>query len=126
MRWHHLLRGGRLGLLSLEEQRGSWANCVFSAILIDLIGPGLQSRHGRGHPAHPRISNSRLSGRGKARRGASKPHVQISSEDQLADVPGCRLFLVVSPIDAVVKPQTPDGPCHGAGAPVLRIGAGGI
>jgi hypothetical protein len=41
----------------------------------------------------------------KARRGAAKPHVQISSEDQLSDVPGNRLFLVVSAVDAVIKPN---------------------
>ncbi len=41
----------------------------------------------------------------KASRGAAKPFVQISSEDQLSDVDGCRLFLVVSAIDAVVKPN---------------------
>lgn len=41
----------------------------------------------------------------KARRGAAKPFVQISSEDQLSDVDGCRLFLVVAAVDAAIRPD---------------------
>jgi hypothetical protein len=41
----------------------------------------------------------------KARRGAAKPNIGISSEDQLSDVPGSRLFLCVSPVDAVIIPN---------------------
>ena len=41
----------------------------------------------------------------KAKRGAAKPYVQISSEDQLSDVDGCRLFLQVVAVDAAVKPN---------------------
>jgi hypothetical protein len=105
MRWHHLLRGGRLGLLSLEEQRGLMGELRFLGHLIDLIGPRAAIEAWKGPSGSSK--DFELGGclvEVKARRGASKPHVQISSEDQLADVPGCRLFLVVSPIDAVVKP----------------------
>jgi hypothetical protein len=106
MRWHHLLRGGRLGQLSLEEQRGLVGELSFLGHLIDLIGPRAAIEAWKG----PSGSSKDFELKGclvevKARRGASKPHVQISSEDQLADVPGCRLFLLVSPVDAVVKPH---------------------
>lgn len=106
MRWHHLLRGGRLGHLSLEEQRGLMGELRFLCHLIDLIGARAAIEAWKG----PSGSSKDFELEGclvevKARRGASKPHVRISSEDQLADVPGCRLFLLVSPVDAVVKPQ---------------------
>ena len=106
MRWHHLLRGGRPGQLSLEEQRGLMGELRFLGHLIDLIGPRAAIDAWKG----PSGSSKDFELEGclvevKARRGASKPHVQISSEDQLADVPDCRLFLLVSPVDAVVKPH---------------------
>jgi hypothetical protein len=106
MRWHHLLRGGKSGLLSLEEQRGLLGELQFLMHLIDLIGPRAAIEAWKG----PLGSSKDFELDGclvevKARRGAAKPFVQISSEDQLSDVDGCRLFLVVSAIDAVVKPN---------------------
>lgn len=106
LRWHHLLRGGKSGLLSLEEQRGLLGELQFLQHLIDLIGPRAAIEAWKG----PLGSSKDFELDGclvevKARRGAAKPFVQISSEDQLSDVDGCRLFLVVSAIDAVVKPS---------------------
>lgn len=106
MRWHHLMRGGRTGRLSLEEQRGLMGELRFLRHLIDLIGPRAAIEAWKGPSGSSK--DFELDGclvEVKARRGASKPHVQISSEDQLADVPGCRLFLLISPVDAVVKPH---------------------
>lgn len=106
LRWHHLLRGGKSGLLSLEEQRGLLGELQFLQHLIDLIGPRAAIEAWKG----PLGSSKDFELDGclvevKARRGAAKPFVQISSEDQLSDVDGCQLFLVVSAIDAVVKPN---------------------
>lgn len=106
LRWHHLLRGGKSDLLSLEEQRGLLGELQFLQHLIDLVGPRAAIEAWKG----PLGSSKDFELDGclvevKARRGAAKPFVQISSEDQLSDVDGCRLFLVVSAIDAVVKPN---------------------
>jgi hypothetical protein len=106
MRWHHLLRGGRPGQLSLEEQRGLLGELRFLAHLIDLVGPRAAIEAWKG----PLGSSKDFELDGclvevKARRGAAKPYVQISSEDQLADVNGCRIFLVVGSVDGVVKPN---------------------
>lgn len=106
LRWHHLLRGGKGDQLSLEEQRGLLGELQFLKHLIANIGPRAAIEAWKG----PLGSSKDFELDGclvevKARRGAAKPYVQISSEDQLADVHGCRLFLVVSPVDAVVKPS---------------------
>lgn len=106
MRWHHLLRGGRSDLLSIEEQRGLVGELQFLRRLIDLIGayPAIEAWKGPSGSAKDFELGGRLV-EVKARRGAAKPYVQISSEDQLADVDGCRLFLVVSSVDAAIKPN---------------------
>lgn len=106
LRWHHLLRGGKSGLLTLEEQRGLLGELQFLLHLIDIVGPRAAIEAWKG----PLGSSKDFELDGclvevKARRGAAKPFVQISSEDQLSDVDGCRLFLLVSAIDAVVKPN---------------------
>ena len=106
MHWHHLLRGGKSGLLSLEEQRGLLGELQFLLHLIDLIGPRAAIEAWKG--PFGASKDFELDGclvEVKARRGAAKPFVQISSEDQLSDIDDCRLFLVVSAIDAVVKPN---------------------
>lgn len=105
MRWHHLLRGGKSGLLSLEEQRGLLGELQFLRRLIDLIGPRAAIEAWKGPAGSSKdFELGTCLVEVKARRGAAKPFIQISSEDQLASVDGCRLFLVVSAIDAVVKP----------------------
>ena len=106
LRWHHLLRGGRSDLLSLEEQRGLVGELQFLHRLIDMIGPypAIEAWKGPSGSAKDFELDRHLV-EVKARRGAAKPYVQISSEDQLADVDGCRLFLVVSSVDAAIKPN---------------------
>ncbi|MFC0304013.1 PD-(D/E)XK motif protein [Rhizorhabdus histidinilytica] len=106
LRWHHLLRGGKTSLLSIEEQRGLLGELQFLSRLVELIGPRAAIEAWKG----PSGSSKDFELDGclieiKARRGAAKPYVQISSEDQLADVADCRLFLVVSAIDAAIKPN---------------------
>ena len=39
VRWHHLLRGGKLGSLTLEEQRGLLGELQFLEYLSEAIGP---------------------------------------------------------------------------------------
>lgn len=106
MRWHHLLRGGRTDLLNIEEQRGLLGELEFLSRLIKHIGPfaAIEAWHGPSGGSKDFELDGRLI-EVKARRGAAKPYVQISSEDQLADVDGCRLFLVVSAVDAAIKPN---------------------
>lgn len=106
LRWHHLLRGGKSGQLTLEEQRGLIGELQYLTHLIDLVGPRAAIEAWKGPSGASK--DFELDGclvEVKARRGAAKPFVQISSEDQLADVTGSQLFLVVSPVDAVVKPN---------------------
>lgn len=106
MRWHHLLRGGLNDLLSLEEQRGLVGELNFLARLADLVGayPAIEAWKGPVGAS----KDFELDGclvEVKARRGAAKPFVQISSEDQLSDVDGCRIFLAVTAVDAAIKPS---------------------
>lgn len=106
MRWHHLLRGGRNDLLSIEEQRGLVGELQFLRRLAELIGPYAAIDAWKGPSGSSK--DFELDGclvEVKARRGAAKPFVQISSEDQLADVDGSRLYLVVSAVDAAIKPN---------------------
>lgn len=106
MRWHHLLRGGRNDLLSLEEQRGLVGELQFLKRLMDLVGPYAAIEAWKGPSGSSK--DFELDGclvEVKARRGAAKPFVQISSEDQLADVDASRLFLVVSTVDTAIKPN---------------------
>jgi hypothetical protein len=106
LRWHHLLRGGGSDLLSLDEQRGLMGELHFLERLAGLIGPRAAIEAWRGPTGAPK--DFELDGvlvEVKARRGAAKPHVQISSEDQLSDVPEARLFLCVSAVDAAIKPD---------------------
>ena len=106
MRWHHLLRGGRSDLLDLEEQRGLVGELDFLRRLIGLVGPYAAIEAWRGPSGSAKdFELSRCLVEIKARRGAAKPYVQISSEEQLSDVDGSRLFLVVSAVDAAIKPN---------------------
>jgi hypothetical protein len=106
LRWHHLLRGGQSDMLSLEEQRGLVGELHFLARLVALIGPRAAIEAWRGpFGASKDFELDGLLVEVKARRGAAKPYVQISSEDQLADVADTSLFLCVSAVDAVIKPE---------------------
>ncbi|MCP3733112.1 PD-(D/E)XK motif protein [Sphingomonas sp. MG17] len=105
VRWHHLLRGGRNDLLSIEEQRGLLGELQFLQRLIDLIGPWAAVEAWKGPSGSAKdFELDKCLVEVKARRGAARPYVQISSEDQLSDIEGCNLFLVVSAIDAAIKP----------------------
>jgi hypothetical protein len=106
LRWHHLLRAGRSDMLSLEEQRGLIGELHFLERLVTLIGPRAAIEAWRGpFGASKDFELDGLLVEVKARRGGARPYVQISSEDQLADVAGTNLFLCVSSVDAVIKPD---------------------
>lgn len=106
LRWHHLLRGGSSDRLSVEEQRGLIGELQFLQLLCAQIGAEAAIEAWRG--PEDGAKDFELHGmcvEVKARRGAARPHVQISSEDQLADVAGAEVFLLVHDVDAAVKPE---------------------
>lgn len=106
LRWHHLLRGGSGRLLSLEEQRGLVGELDFLARLCELIGERAAIETWKGPEGSAKdFELDACLVEVKARRGAAKPFVQISSEDQLAEVPGTLLYLRVCDVDAAVKPS---------------------
>lgn len=105
-RWHHLLRGGRLGGLSVEEQRGLVGELAFLRELVSGFGPETAIEAWTG----PSGSSKDFELIGscievKARRVAAKPFVTVSSEDQMADVEGHRLFLRVTNVASAVLPE---------------------
>jgi len=100
-RWHHLLRGGADGRLSLDAQRGLVGELI---VLESLVLPHLSaaravaSWHGpQGAPKDFEIG--RVCIEAKARRGAARPCVTISSEHQLDTCGIDVLFLHVSELD---------------------------
>ena len=106
LRWHHLLRGGRPGGLSVEEQRGLVAELAFVRELVAGFGPETAIEAWTG----PTGSSKDFELIGscvevKAHRVAAKPFVLISSEDQLADVEGAKLFLRVVNVASAVLPD---------------------
>lgn len=106
-RWHHLLRGGKLGVLSEEEQKGLIGEIEVLKLLMGEIGPKAALEGWMGPSGAPK--DFELNGdciEVKARRGASQPFVSIASEHQLSDVPGRRLWLAVISVD---KAQPPHG-----------------
>lgn len=126
MRWHHLLRGGKNDLLSLEEQRGLVGELHFLGRLIGLLGPfaAIEAWKGPSGSSKDFELDSCLV-EVKARRGAAKPFVQISSEDQLSDVDGCRLFLAVTAVDAAIKPSGKTLTDHALGLELIFRETGG-
>lgn len=105
-RWHHLLRGGRSDGLSVEEQRGLVGELAFLRELATGLGPGAAIESWKG----PTGSAKDFEFIGvcveiKTLRSAAKPHVTISSEDQLADVEGSRVFLTVTNVSSAVSPE---------------------
>ena len=106
LRWHHLLRGGRSERLSLEEQRGLIGELKFLELLCEHSTPRAVIESWKGpQGAAKDFELHNLHTEVKARRGASRPYVNISSEDQLADLDGVDLFLRVQDVDAAVRPQ---------------------
>lgn len=106
MRWHHLLRGGRSDKLSPEEQRGLIGELHFLRVLMELLSPldAIQAWTGPAGSAKD-FEMGTVYVEVKARRGAAHPHVQISSEAQLSDVDGARLFLRILAVDTVPSPH---------------------
>ncbi|WP_417228695.1 PD-(D/E)XK motif protein [Amphritea sp.] len=105
-RWHYLLRGGSKKGLSVEEQRGLVGELAFLRELAVGLGADSAIEAWKG----PSKSSKDFEFIGccievKARRVAAKPYVSISSEEQLADVEGCRLFLKVFNISSAILPD---------------------
>ncbi|WP_290888222.1 PD-(D/E)XK motif protein [Arenimonas sp.] len=105
-RWHYLLRGGKLDLLSEEEQKGLIGEIEVLKILMAAIGPKAAIAAWTGPSGAPKDFEMTADClEVKARRGASQPFVKISNEHQLADVPDRRLWLAVLAVDKVQQPH---------------------
>lgn len=105
-RWHYLLRGGKLDVLSEEAQKGLVGEIEVLKLLIASIGakPALAAWTGpSGAPKDFELKTDCIEV--KARRGASQPFVKITNEHQLADVPDRRLWLAVLAVDKVQPPH---------------------
>lgn len=99
MRWHHLLRGGKQGM-PLEVQRGLVGELMFLRELVAVIGPTKAVEAWKG--PDDSAKDFELPGmffEVKARRSAAHPRIRISSEAQLMDIPGAKLFLRVQDVD---------------------------
>lgn len=106
-RWHYLLRGGKLEVLSEEAQKGLIGEIEVLKLLIANIGAKPALTAWTGPSAAPKDFELKADCiEVKARRGASQPFVKITNEHQLADVPDRRLWLAVLAVDKV---QTPHG-----------------
>lgn len=98
-RWHYLLRGGVSDELSVEEQCGLVAELTFLKAVVEANGPDFAVEGWKGPEGAAKDFEFPLACvEVKARRAASRPYIAISSEDQLADVPGARLFLNVTEV----------------------------
>ncbi|NKM65288.1 PD-(D/E)XK motif protein [Rhizobium leguminosarum bv. viciae] len=105
-RWHHLLRGGSTGELTLEEQRGLIGEIAFLQELAAMIGPEAAIEAWKGPDgASKDFEFPNICVELKARRSAAKPYVAISSVEQLADVDGARVFLRVTDVTAAMTPE---------------------
>lgn len=105
-RWHYLLRGGKLDVLSEEAQKGLIGEIEVLKLLIATLGakPALAAWTGpSGAPKDFELKADCIEV--KARRGASQPFVKITSEHQLSDVPERRLWLGVLAVDKVQLPH---------------------
>lgn len=105
-RWHYLLRGGKLEVLSEEAQKGLIGEIEVLKLLISTLGakPALTAWTGpSGAPKDFELKADCIEV--KARRGASQPFVKITNEFQLADVPERRLWLAVLAVDKVQPPH---------------------
>ena len=105
-RWHYLLRGGKLEMLSEEAQKGLIGEIEVLKMLMATIGekPALAAWTGpSGAPKDFELKADCIEV--KARRGASQPFVKITSEHQLADVSDRRLWLAVLAVDKVQRPH---------------------
>ena len=105
-RWSFMLRSGPQNGLSIEEQRGLVGELAFLAELGEQLGSSAAIEAWKGPEGSSKdFEFPNLYVEVKARRGAAKPHVRISSEDQLADVAYAELFLRVYDVDSAIVPE---------------------
>ena len=105
-RWSFLLRSGSRKGLSIEEQRGLVGELAFLEELKSALGPSAAIEAWKGPEGSPKdFEFPSLYVEVKARRGAAKPKVRISSEDQLADVADAEVFLRVYDVDSAMVPE---------------------
>ena len=105
-RWHFLLKGGSSLGLSKEEQRGLVGELAFLREIATDVSPETAIEGWTGPDGAAKdFEFPAACIEVKARRGAAKPHVRISSEDQLSDVTGRQLFLRVYDVDSAVIPE---------------------
>lgn len=107
-RWHHLLRGGGDGRLTLEEQKGIIGELlVLERHLLPTLASFDAISAWRGPLGSPKdFEIGRVCVEVKARRGGATPFIIINSEHQL-DSSGCdSLFLSVSELDQAPSDAT--------------------
>lgn len=105
-RWHYLLQGGRTKGLTSEEQRGLVGELQFLRQIIEVTSPATAVEAWRGPLGSSKdFEFPEVCVEVKARRGAAKPFVSISSCDQLSDVLGSRVFLKVFNVNSAIKPE---------------------
>lgn len=104
-RWHHLLRGGSSGLLTLEEQQGLIGELfALEKLLLSSLSKSDAVAAWRGPLGAPKdfeVDQTALEV--KSRRGASAASVRISSEHQLDETGVDSLFLFVISIDRATE-----------------------
>lgn len=105
-RWHYLLRGGRLDVLSEEAQKGLIGEIEVLKLLIEQLGAKTALAAWTGPSGAPKDFELKADCiEVKARRAASQPFVKITNEHQLADVPDHRIWLAVLAVDQVQHPH---------------------
>lgn len=105
-RWHYLLRGGRLEVLSEEAQKGLIGEIEVLKLLIANLGAKAALTAWTGPSGAPKDFELKADCiEVKARRGASQPFVKIANEHQLTDVPNRRLWLAILAVDKVQPPH---------------------
>lgn len=105
-RWHFLLKGGNTGGLAIEAQRGLVGELAFLRELCRAIGPLSAIEAWLGPEGSSKdFEFPRCCVEIKSRRSAAKPHVSISSVDQLSDVDGASLYLRVYNVDGHAAPD---------------------
>lgn len=105
-RWHYLLRGGKLEVLSEDAQKGLIGEIEVLKLLIADLGakPALAAWTGpSGAPKDFELKSDCIEV--KARRGASQPFVKITNEFQLSDVADRGLWLSILAVDKVQPPH---------------------
>jgi len=105
-RWHYLLRGGKLEVLSEEAQKGLIGEIEVLKLLIANFGPKPALTAWTGPSGAPKDFELKADCiEVKTRRGAAQPFVKITNEHQLADVPDRRLWLAILAVDKVQQPH---------------------